>query len=375
MKRIRIVLAIVLLGAPFCSAAGAQPQQESVVGKLKTRNVLLVTSDGLRWQEVFRGVDAALLNNENGGVVNDALLKTDFGGDTPEVRRKLLMPFVWNVMAKHGQIFGNADAGSEVKVTNGKNFSYPGYNEILTGAADPRIDSNDKIPNQNVTVLEWLNGQDDFRNRVAAFGSWGVFPYILNEERSRLRVVAGWRPLIGTELSREESLIGRLLAETPRMWDDCCYDSFTYHAAVASFKRQRPRVLYIGLGETDEFAHEGRYDLYVRAARNADEYLRLLWETVQAMPDYRGNTTMIVTTDHGRGNAPLEWKSHGAGIQGSDRIWIAVIGPDTAPLGVRTNVDPLTQGQVAATMAAFLGLDYRSFAPKAAPPIVSVIGR
>jgi hypothetical protein len=134
-------------------------------------------------------------------------------------------------------------------------------------------------------------------------------------------------------------------------------------------------VLYIGLGETDEFAHEGRYDLYVRAARNADEYLRLLWETVQAMPDYRGNTTMIVTTDHGRGNAPVEWRSHGAGIQGSDRIWIAVIGPDTAPLGVRTNVDPLTQGQVAATMAAFLGLDYRSFAPKAAPPIVSVIGR
>ena len=41
---------------------------------------------------------------------------------------------------------------------------------------------------------------------------------------------------------------------------------------------------------------------------------------------------MIVTTDHGAGDAdPTGWKSHGAHIQGSERIWIAVIGPDTAP--------------------------------------------
>jgi hypothetical protein len=279
------------------------------------------------------------------------------------------------VIAKQGQIFGNANAGSEVKVTNGRNFSYPGYNEILAGFADPKVDSNEKVPNQNVTVLEWLNGQDDFRNRVAAFGSWDVFPYIINRWRSHVRVVAGWRPLVGMGLSKEEFLISRLMAETPRMWEDCCYDSFTYHAASEYFKRQRPRVLYVALGETDEFAHAGRYDLYLRAAQNADHHLRHLWETVQTMPDYRGTTTMIVTTDHGRGNAPAEWKSHGEKIEGSDKIWIAVIGPDTDALGERTSTEPLTQGQVAATIAGLLGLDYRSFAKKAAPPIVSVIGR
>ncbi len=376
MKRIRIVLGIILLGSPHCSAAAGEPEQKTPsVVKLKTRNILLVTSDGLRWQEVFGGIDAALVNKENGGVLNSSLLNSDFGNDKPEVRRRLLMPFVWNVMAKQGQIFGNAHQGSEVKVTNGKNFSYPGYNEILTGAADPKIDSNEKVPNQNVTVLEWLNGQDDFRNRVAAFGSWDVFPYILNRWRSRMRVVAGWRPLVGMGLSKEELLISRIMAETPRIWEECCYDSFTYHGALEYLKRQRPRVLYIALGETDEFAHAGRYDLYLRAARNADHHLRSLWETVQAMPDYRGTTTMIVTTDHGRGDAPVEWKSHGAKIKGSEKIWIAVIGPDTPPLGERTNAEPLTQGQVAATVAALLGLDYRSFAPKAAPPIKSVVGR
>jgi hypothetical protein len=176
-------------------------------------------------------------------------------------------------------------------------------------------------------------------------------------------------------LSKEEFLITRLMAETPRMWEECCYDAFTFHAAHEYFKRQRPRVLYVALGETDEFAHGGRYDLYLRAAQNADHHLRFLWETVQAMPDYRGATTMIVTTDHGRGNAPVEWKNHGANVQGSDKIWIAVIGPDTPPLGERTNAPPLTQGQVAATVAALLGVDFRAFAPKAAPPIADVIGR
>ena len=106
--------------------------------KLKTRNILLVTSDGLRWQEVFGGADSALMNKEDGGVVNPSLLKSEFGGDKPEVRRKLLMPFLWTTIAKNGQIFGNVNAGSEVRVTNGKNFSYPGYNEILTGVGGPQ---------------------------------------------------------------------------------------------------------------------------------------------------------------------------------------------------------------------------------------------
>jgi hypothetical protein len=375
MKLVRTLAGMICLGLLAGVAAfGEEPKAQSRP-KLKTRNILLVTSDGLRWQEVFGGADSSLFNKENGGVAHPALMKSDFGGETPEARRKLLMPFLWSVVAKQGQIFGNVTAGSEVRVTNGRNFSYPGYNEILTGFADPKINSNEKVPNQNVTVLEWLNGQDDYRNRVAAFGSWDVFPYIINRWRSHVRVIAGWRPLAGAGLSKEEFLISRLMAETPRMWEECCYDSFTFHAALEYFKRQRPRVLYVALGETDEFAHMGRYDQYLRAARNADFHLRHLWETVQSIPDYRGTTTMIVTTDHGRGNVPVEWKNHGANVEGSDKIWIAVIGPDTPPLGERTHTKPLVQGQVAATVAALLGLDFQAFAPKAAPPIAEVVGR
>jgi hypothetical protein len=375
MRRLPIVFTAVLLAVPIAAGRATEPGANQPPRKPRTRNILLVTTDGLRWQEVFGGAEPALLNTEDGGVQRVDFLKDEFGGGSPENRRKTLLPFMWNVIAKNGQIFGNANSGSEAKVTNGKNFSYPGYNEIFTGAADPTIDSNNKTPNQNVTVLEWLNGQDDFHNRIAAFGSWDVFPFILNNARSKLRVVAGWNPMTGRGLSSEERLLSRLIAETPRIWEECCYDSFTFHAALEYFKRQRPRVLYIGLGETDEFAHMGRYDQYLHAANRFDTHLKVLWETVQLLPDYRGTTTLIVTTDHGRGDAPVEWKSHGAQIKGSERIWIGVLGPDTPALGERTNVALVTQSQIAATLATFLGLDYRASAPRAAPPINDVFLR
>jgi hypothetical protein len=375
MKSVQIVLAALILVESIGAGRAAEPRESGAAVKTKTRNILLVTTDGLRWQEVFGGADPALMNKANGGVENINLLTEEFGGETPDVRRKALLPFLWNVMAKNGQLYGNANAGSEAKVTNGRNFSYPGYNEIFTGWADPSIDNNEKRQNGNVTVLEWLNGQEDFQRRIAAFGSWDRFPYILNSTRSRIRVVAGWRPLVGRGLSTEERLLSRLVAETPRIWDDCTYDTFTFHAALEYFKRQRPRVLYIGLGETDEFGHAGRYDHYLHAAHHVDTYLRILWETVQSLPDYRGTTTLILTTDHGRGDAPVEWKGHGAKVKGSERIWIGFLGPDTPPLGERTGVAPVTQSQIAATLAKFLGLDYRASAPKAAPPIAEALRR
>ena len=102
-----------------------------------TRNVVLVTADGVRWQEVFRGADETLLNQKDGGVSDVDALRRDFWRRTPEARREALMPFLWSVVARQGQIYGNRDKGSPAKVANGMNFSYPGYNELLTGCARP----------------------------------------------------------------------------------------------------------------------------------------------------------------------------------------------------------------------------------------------
>jgi len=91
-----------------------------------TRNVVLVTQDGVRWQEIFRGADLALMNEKDGGVTDVDALRRDFWRESPEARRAALMPFFWSVVARQGQIYGNADKKSPAKVVNGMNFSYPG---------------------------------------------------------------------------------------------------------------------------------------------------------------------------------------------------------------------------------------------------------
>ena len=113
-------------------------------------------------------------------------------------------------------------------------------------------------------------------------------------------------------------------------------NSFLQIPLLDYVKSAHPRVLFVGYGETDNWAHQGRYDLVLDSAHRMDHFVQQLWDTMQAMPQYRGTTTFIITTDHGRGSGLTEWKEHGVEEKGSENIWIAVMGPDTAPLGERS---------------------------------------
>ena len=345
----RIVRSVWLLALTLC--AGAQPQR-------RTENVVFVMTDGLRWQEVFRGADAALMNDK----------QREFAPG----KREALLPFLWQVIARQGQVYGNRVLGSDAYVTNGFNFSYPGYNETLSGFADPRIHSNDKVANPNVTVLEWLHQKPAYRGKVAAFGAWGVISSIVNSARAGFVANSGYEPLTAAPVTDRLAFLNRLKEET-QVWDDEPYDSFAFHTAMEYLKLHRPRVLYLSLGETDEWAHAGNYALYLRSAHRVDQYLKELWETTQSIEQYRGKTTLIFSTDHGRGEAPIEWKNHGEKNPDSKFIWMAFLGPDTPPLGERAKIAPVTQSQIAATLAALLGADYAGAVPKAAKPISDVL--
>jgi len=256
-----------------------------------------------------------------------------------------------------------------VHLTNGLWFSYPGYSEMLTGAADPRIDSNDKLPNPNVTVLEWLNGRPGFRGRVMAFGDWDRLPFILNVERSHLPV-GSMTPVPSPRTDRERA-INDLTGDLPPYWDGVVFDAPVMHAALEALGTRAPRVLYVMLGETDEWAHEGRYDLYLDAAFRADRFLSRVWQALQSRPAYRNQTALIVTTDHGRGATTKDWTDHGRKVPAAEATWMAVIGPGVGPTGVREGVT-ITTSQLAATVAALVGEDYRAAFPKAAEPLAGV---
>ncbi len=358
------VIAGVLLLWSF--PAGAAGQREP-----RTTNVILITLDGLRWQELFGGADSALLRDRR-YVRDTTALRSDFWRGTAAERRNVLLPFFWSTIARQGQLYGNRALDSRVDVTNAHRFSYPGYNEILTGYADPRIDSNDKVPNPNRTILEFANQQPAFRGRVAAFGSWDVFPFIVNEARSGVPVNAGFETAAGPDLSAKEVALNQLQPQIPSPWSAVRLDAFTHNYALEYLKRQRPRLLYIAYGETDDFAHDERYDFYLQAARRTDGFIRELWEWLQSDAGYRNRTTLIITTDHGRGSG-TKWNTHGDDVAGAEQIWIAVLGQDSAPLG-EVSGGQYQQNQIAATIARLLGLGYTGDRP-IGPPLPRAIAR
>ena len=361
----RFIAALVATAVCLPSVASAQAPRRS-------ENVVLIVLDGLRWEEVFRGADSTLLNSTYGGIDDSAAIRAEFWRATVAERRRALMPFLWDTIGARGVLLGNADAGSVVRVTNGLNFSYPGYNEMVTGAADPRIDSNEYPANPNVTVFEWLNRRPGFDGRVAIFGTWDAFPRIFNRERARVPVHAAWEDPYLRPDSGAAAIVNRLARTTTRIWDDLAYDSFMQLAVRSYLEAARPRVLFIGYGETDVWAHDGEYGKLLRSARQTDAFIAELWSLMQGIPEYRERTTFIITTDHGRGGGLRGWRDHGRDVAGADRIWLAVLGPDVQPtVAARVGV-PLTQSQIAATLAAVVGEDFRAGAARAAAPIAGV---
>ena len=340
-------------------------------------NVILVTADGLRWQEVFRGADDQLLKDERFTPKDYAAFPAHQSAGR-ELARQRLMPFLWDTVAQQGALLGNRDQSNFMRVTNPWWFSYPGYNEILTGRPDPAIDSNAKRPNANTTVLEWLNRQPAFKDKVLAFGSWDVFPDIINAARSGIAVNAGFMTAADNPTGREAWLNG-LQAQIPSPWPTVRFDAFTHNFALEALRSRKPRVVYIAYGETDDFAHEGKYAQYLDAAHRFDGFLRELWQTIQEDAHYRNQTVLLVTTDHGRGELPLEtWQHHAspqavrgyvkslaqyeAGIVGSDQIWFAALGAGIAPKGnMAASTGEHTQSQLAATALRALGLAREDF--------------
>lgn len=347
---------LLLAGLVAAAACGARGGGDGAAGG--ERRLVLVTIDGVRWQEVFRGAEQALL---------PAGAPSSFWRETARERREALMPFLWGTVVARGQIFGDVDGGSRIVTTNPHRISYPGYHDLLSGFTSLDINGNDRIPNPDLTVLEWLDGRPGFRRKVAVFASWALFPFILNVERSGLHVDAG-------QGRDRTTALDRLRHEVRPPWRDGVYDAFTVQAALRHLGGHDVRVLHLALGDPDEWGHAGRYDRYLESLHQADGWLRELWDRLQSSRAFRGRTSLLVTTDHGRGDTPDTWKRHAPSIAGADQAWLAVMGPGVPALGPRRGHPTFTLGQVAATLASLVGEDFRAAAPQALAAIPLAAG-
>lgn len=346
--------------------AHAQTQGPQAAGD----NVVLITLDGARIEEMFGGMQVDILQStlREKQRVDDSPIYRRFWAESPQARREKLMPFFWKtLMAEYGSIAGNPARGSVVQLQNGHRFSYPGYAEILLGEPhDDVIKSNDPNRNPYTTVLESMRDHLGVGPAgVVTVGSWAHFNAIVEHTEGATFVNAGQEALSGPE----HQLLNALQADTSIPWGDMRHDAYTFRVAMSQLASLRPRVLYLALGETDDWAHDGRYDRVLEAYARSDAYLSQLWTWLQDQPQYRGRTHLLITTDHGRGRTPRDWRDHGAKIEGAQDVWMAFASPAMARRGEWNAHAPLSTSQAAATMASWIGLDWNRMRPQAGRPI------
>jgi len=364
----RYALAVLLTMAATLAATAPLPAQRPVGA---ADNVILITIDGARVQEMFGGLDLDILRStlKKGQTAEDQPVYRRFWADSPQARREKLMPFFWKtLMSEHGSIAGNGMLGSAVRLTNRHRFSYPGYSEILVGEAlDEAIKSNDPIRNPNRTVLETVRERLALPPaRVATVASWAHFNAIAEHIEGATFVNAGREALAGPAgLDR----LNAWQVEAAPPWDHVRFDTFTFDVAMTHLAAARPRLLYLALDETDDWAHDARYERLLDAYARTDQYLKRLWTWLESQPDYRGRTHLLITTDHGRGRTPADWRDHGEKIAGAEDVWIAFVSPSMSRRGEWKNHPGLFTNQIAATVARWLGVDWRAIRPTAGTPI------
>ena len=360
--RFAAALAAVFAGLALTTAA-AEPTD---------RNVVLVTLDGVRIQELFAGMDPVIASatEAESGIYEAEVTRSRYWRETAEARREALMPFLWKSLVPAGMVLGNPARGSPVTVRNPLWFSYPGYSEILTGQPQPDVTSNDFVRYPHQTVLDYIHRKLGLGpGAVAQIGSWDGFKYAASQHDGTFFMNGAYDafpPALSTPAI--DSLVA-LRREILQLWEESSNDTLTFRLALAYLRQNRPRVLWLGLGQSDDWGHARRYDRLLDYLHLTDRLLAELWDTLQSMDRYRGRTTLIVTTDHGRGRTPQDWAEHDTGIEGSQDIWIAIIGPDTPALGEVAGRPGVTQSDIAATMLQYLGLDHRDFNENGGPPI------
>jgi arylsulfatase A-like enzyme len=340
-----------------------QATQEPVKEKATTspvpsvKNLFIITIDGFRWQEVFTGADSSIINDER-YTPDTSTMKMMYWASTAEERRKKLMPFFWNVLAHKGQVHGNRSFRNRVNTSNFYSLSYPGYNEMFTGNTDITVASNEKKTNPNKNVLEYLNSETNYKGNVVAFTSWNVFPFILNQERSGIKMNSGYQKMEEHDLTQD--LIRKVESDAVYNKTETRQDQLTFITAKEYITKFQPSIVYLGFGETDEMAHRCRYDLYLEKAAAIDKMIGELWHWVQSNPGYKDNTTFIITTDHGRGRSSSKWADHGLFVNGSSQTWLVLIGPNITAFGEMKNEEQIYQKQIAQTIAGLVGEKFQS---------------
>ena len=297
--------------------------------------IVLVTLDGVRAQEIFGRPD--------------------------------LVPNLRRLMARGVALGG---PGAPMVASGPRYVSLPGYREILTGRRCTTCRDNRCPAIQEPTLLDELRvlghlDQDD----VVTLASWEVITRAASAAPSAITISAGrhggpTRALCAVDAATRRDLDAGAHADAWPGHGDYRPDAYTAALALDYIAAARPRVLWVALGDTDEYAHRGDYDAYLRALAAADAFVGRLVQAVGL-----DDTILLVTADHGRA---ADFRDHGDAPE-SRAVWLIAAGGPIPRRGAVHTDTAHRLSDIAPTVRALLHLGPDE-SPRAGAPIPELLG-
>jgi hypothetical protein len=320
--------------------------------------VVLLVLDGVRWQEIFGGVDRALAHSRGPSALTWA---------SPRV----LMPNLQHLLETRAIALGAPGHGAEITASGPQFISMPGYLEIFAGRPDLGCESNDCVRPPSRTVVDDViasSGPDD----AAVVSSWPAIARAASTDTSRVVVSAGRKRVERGDVLRADQdtaiLLDRGARATPFPGEgDYRPDAITARVALRVLVTRSPRFLFVGLGDADEYGHRNDYAGYLQAIHASDAFLGDLFVALDRMGARGRHTTVLVTSDHGRA---YDFMNHGPRHPESGRVWLVAAGGDVAGHGLVAAAERHTLSDVAPTVRALLGIGGPGQAiPEVVPPV------
>jgi hypothetical protein len=328
------------LVALFASACGTAPElpvmRPTVLAPPLVERVLLVTWDGVRWQDVLG----------------------------PDGRTNA--PSLWQLIDR-GVALGADGVGLRA---SGPNFvSLPGYREILTGRAVAHCRSNDCGRLTDPTLFDELHATGIEASELAVVASWETICDAAAIDARALSISAGRHAGPGRGHLADEPVLSHILDDTAEhdAWPghfDYRRDEDTVRLALAVEASLRPRLFHVSLGDTDEHAHRGDRPGYLAALAAADAALGRLIDGADL-----SRTVVIVTTDHGRA---ANFRDHGSLYGSSAAVWLVAAGASVPRRGMIRSSAEHHLRDIAPTLRVYLGLP-EDTSPRAGTPISALL--
>jgi hypothetical protein len=313
--------------------------------------VLIVTWDGVRWQEIFDGTDARL-GARAGVAARDG---------------RALAPALWRLGEEGVAVGGD---GAPMVASGPAYVSLPGYREIFTGRRDEECTSNDCGALEEATLADEVRAAG---GEVAVVASWETIEQAVASEPAAVAISTGRHGGAGRARLRDgDAGVARLLDEAagrdawPGRWD-YRRDADTAEIALRVLEARRPHLMVVGLGDADEHAHRADYRRYVEAIAAADAALGRLVDGLERA-GLRDGTLVVVTTDHGRARS---FSDHGWGAAAA-RVWMVASGPGVVRRGRVALDEERRLADIAPTLRVLLDLP-RDRSPRAGRPIVEIL--